>query len=74
MARNPDADGMGAKSVEVAEQILDAAILGDTDKVKALATLIAEVEGKPKEFVEHSGGTTQVIIECQSTPDAEMPA
>lgn len=69
LARNPDADGIGEIANEIGIALVEAARQGDLQRCKALGELINQVEGKPKEFVEHSGGQTVVRLTFTDVPD-----
>ena len=53
--------------------MIAAARAGDADRVRSIATVIDQVEGKPQERVEHSGSMKQVIIEGEDRPENPEP-
>lgn len=66
-------DRIGSLSLELAEEMIAAARAGDADRVRSIATVIDQAEGKPQERVEHSGSMKQVIIEGEDRPENPEP-
>lgn len=74
LSRDPDADGLGREAGEFSDLLTQAVRAGDKDKAWCIAQLIAEVEGKPKEHVEHSGATVRTVIVQPGVAEApKMP-
>lgn len=53
---------IGIEARALADEITQAALAGDGEKVRSLCALIAEAEGKPQERVEHSGQTARTLV------------
>lgn len=51
---NVEGEQIGKRAAELAQSLIDASDRGEDDLVKALTALIAEVEGRPTEYVERT--------------------
>lgn len=64
----------GGLAGDMARDLLQAARMGDKDRVWCIATIIAEAEGKPKEHVEHSVATRYVVdLDDSSAAPPSLP-
>lgn len=61
--------GVGAR--DLADKMIEAALLGDMATVKACAEIINQVEGKPQEHVDHSGDVATVHLVGFDSPEDE---
>lgn len=64
--------GEGAR--DLAQELLDAALIGDLKKVRALAEIINQVEGKPQEHVDHTGDVASIRLIGFDSPEDAAPA
>ena len=63
-----DGEQIGTWARQLADDIATAIEKGDADKVRAIATVIDQAEGKPQEKIEHSGSLKRVSIRLEDTP------
>lgn len=64
---------IGQGALDLADEMLSAALAGDMKTVKACAEIINQVEGKPQEHVDHTGEVTGIRIVGFDSPE-EPPA
>lgn len=66
---------IGAGARKLADDLLAAVERRDQDAIDSLLKLVWEVEGKPKETVEHQGGSSITLsLETSSLPRSELCA
>lgn len=71
---NEDGEKIGAWARQLAEDLADAIDAGDADKVRSIATLMDQTDGKPQERIEHSGEIKRVTINLEARPpEIEAP-
>jgi hypothetical protein len=71
-----DDDRIGVEALALARQILDAAMNGDAETVRAIATIIDQVEGKPTEHrINETVGEQVVVLRLPvgDEPPEELP-
>ena len=68
-----DGEKVGTWARQLAEDVAQAIDEGDADKIRSIATIIDQVEGKPQERVEHSGGGKAISIILEETPSDPEP-
>lgn len=64
---------LGIEARRVADEAHGAALAGNSEKVRALTSLIDQAEGKPQERVEHSGGATTRIVHVSDVETGDVP-
>ncbi len=73
-AENDD-EKLGTLARQLADDLATAIDAGDVQRVRAIVDAIAEAEGKPKETVEHQGGSSITLsLETTSLPRSELCA
>lgn len=69
-----DGEKVGKWARQLAEDLAQAIDDGDADKVRSIATLMDQTDGKPQERVEHSGEIKRVSINLEARPpEIETP-
>lgn len=64
---------LGDLARKYGDDLLDAVERLDTERIEAILKLIAEAEGKPKEIIEHQGGSTVTLaLQTSSLPRMEL--
>lgn len=66
-------DRLGAMSLDLARQLLEAARNGDAEKVRAIATVIDQAEGKPTEHVIQEATGERTVILRNPPPPQPLP-